>query len=112
MFGTLRPRTCGLPRATQDTYRTYYCGTCQSLGEQFSLLHRGLLSHDAVFLAMLVDGLTEERAAPSSCRCPVMPIQIRRTRAPESVSMRYAGYAAACGSFTYGEVEDYTLNIE
>ena len=91
MFGTLQPRTCGLPQEARDTYRTYYCGTCQSLGEQFSLLHRGLLSHDAVFLAMLVDGLTEHEAAPSSCRCPMMPIQIRRTRAPQSVSMRYAG---------------------
>jgi M6 family metalloprotease-like protein len=27
------------------------------------------------------------------------------------VSMKYSGYAATCGTFTYGEVEDYTVNI-
>jgi hypothetical protein len=28
------------------------------------------------------------------------------------VSMKYSGYAATCGTFTYGEVEDYTVNIQ
>jgi len=28
------------------------------------------------------------------------------------VSMRYGGYPSYCGSFTYGEVEDYTANIQ
>jgi len=27
------------------------------------------------------------------------------------VTMKYSGYAASCGTFTYGEVEDYTANI-
>jgi PKD repeat protein len=28
------------------------------------------------------------------------------------VIMKYGGYASSCGSFTYGEVEDYTLSIQ
>jgi PKD repeat protein len=28
------------------------------------------------------------------------------------VIMKYNGYASACGTFTYGEVEDYTVNIQ
>lgn len=28
------------------------------------------------------------------------------------VSMKYSGYSASCGSFTYGEVEDYSVNIQ
>jgi PKD repeat protein len=28
------------------------------------------------------------------------------------VIMKYSGYAASCGTFTYGEVEDYTINIQ
>jgi len=28
------------------------------------------------------------------------------------VIMKYSGYATACGTFTYGEVEDYTVNIQ
>jgi PKD repeat protein len=28
------------------------------------------------------------------------------------VAMRYGGYASTCGTFTYGEVEDYTVNLQ
>lgn len=90
MFGTLRPRLVVLDAPTRGAWQRLYCGTCQSLGEQFGHVQRGLLSHDAVFLAALVDGLQAQPAAPSRTRCPMLPIVHRATLAPSSVAMRYA----------------------
>lgn len=91
MFGTLKPQACG-PRlpVVQREYRQFYCGTCKSLGSQFGLPYRALLSHDAVFLGLLVDGLQEEAAAPDRCVCPMVPVATRATVSPDSVAMRYA----------------------
>lgn len=90
MFGTLAPPSCKAGLPVVRAHRSYYCGTCQSLGTHFGQARRALLSHDAVFMAILVDALQEHAAPPSQCRCPMMPIAIRPTVAPTSVAMRYA----------------------
>jgi|GEM_PF-1493859 len=90
MFGTLAPPSCKAGLPVVRTHRSYYCGTCQSLGAHFGHARRALLSHDAVFMAILVDALQEQAAPPSQCRCPMMPVAIRPTVAPTSVAMRYA----------------------
>src|SRR5690606_18132506 len=64
--------------------------TCQGIGAQFGLGYRGLLSHDAVFLGLLVDGLQVEAAPPDRTRCPVVPVVHRATVSPSSVAMRYS----------------------
>lgn len=90
MFGTLKPPRCGSLPVVQQSYRRFYCGTCQGLGAHFGLARRALLSHDAVFMAILVDATQAQAAAPSRCRCPMMPTVFRATLAPDSVAMRYA----------------------
>ena len=89
MFGTLRPPRCG-PLPVVQSYRQFYCGTCQGLGAHFGHARRGLLNHDAVFMAILADAVQAEPAPPSRCRCPMMPVVFRTTFAPDSVAMRYA----------------------
>ena len=89
MFGTLQPPRCG-PLPVVRTYRRFYCGTCQGLGAHFGQARRALLSHDAVFMAILADAVQVEAAAPSRCRCPLLPIAFRLTLEPSSVAMRYA----------------------
>ncbi|MBV1860901.1 MAG: hypothetical protein KUG77_20970, partial [Nannocystaceae bacterium] len=89
MFGTLRPpRRSVLP--VVQSYRRFYCGTCQGLGAHFGLARRTLLSHDAVFMALLADAVQSRGAASSRCRCPVVPTVFRASVAPDSVAMRYA----------------------
>ena len=74
MFGTLKPARAELGCATRSDWQHFYCGTCQSLGDAYGLGYRGLLSHDAVFLALLVDGLSVEAAPPDRTRCPMLPM--------------------------------------
>ncbi|HEU4535342.1 MAG TPA: DUF5685 family protein [Polyangiaceae bacterium] len=90
MFGTLKPQRCRLPLVERQAHERLYCGLCQSLGEGYGTAVRGLLSHDAVFLALLAEGLQGEPAAHASCRCPLVPIVHRPTLSPESPAMRYA----------------------
>ena len=90
MFGTLRPHSCSLDEGARNRHMHYYCGLCQSLGLHFGLPFRGLVNHDAVFLAMLADGLTPQPADPHSCRCPLLPVLKKPTVSPHSPAMRLA----------------------
>lgn len=90
MFGTLKPHTCKLGCDSKADYETFYCGLCKSLGDHFGTLTRALLNYDAVFLALVADGLMETPAAPDRCRCPMLPVTFRPTVRPDSPAMRYA----------------------
>lgn len=89
MFGTLAHPRCASLRVVRS-YRQFYCGTCQGLGAHYGHARRGLLNHDAVFMAILADAIQAEPASPSRCRCPMMPVVFRTTFAPDSVAIRYA----------------------
>jgi hypothetical protein len=90
MFGTLKPHTCRLGCDRRRAYETFYCGLCQSLGHGYGTLSRALLNYDAVFLALVADGLMDAAGAPDRCRCPMMPVSFRPTVSPSSPAMRYA----------------------
>ncbi len=90
MFGTLKPHGCTMGDGLEAEYRLFYCGLCQGLGRRFGPLSRGVLSRDAVFVAVLADGLLEQPASPSSCRCPMMPIHRKPTASGDSVPLRFA----------------------
>ncbi|MFT3764655.1 MAG: DUF5685 family protein [Minicystis sp.] len=90
MFGTLKPHTCRLGCDRARAYESFYCGLCKSLGDHFGTLTRALLNYDAVFLALVADGLMESPAEPDRCRCPIMPVTFRPTVRPDSPAMRYA----------------------
>jgi hypothetical protein len=90
VFGTLKPHTCHLGCDRRQAYETFYCGLCKSLGDSFGTLTRAMLNYDAVFLALVADGLMETAAAPDRCRCPMLPVTFRPTVRPDSPAMRYA----------------------
>ncbi|APR86622.1 expression regulator [Minicystis rosea] len=90
MFGTLKPHTCRMGCDRARAYETFYCGLCKSLGDHFGTLTRALLNYDAVFLALVADGLMETAAEPDRCRCPILPVTFRPTVRPDSPAMRYA----------------------
>lgn len=92
MFGLLRPNDAALGCGLRQEFNRFYCGLCKGLDHHHGAVTRGLLSYDGVFVALLVDALVPEAdiAAPSSCRCPVLPVVHRKTVAPDSVAMTYA----------------------
>ncbi len=90
MFGTLSPHRCTLSTDAHRRYRSYYCGLCQSLGRSAGPLARVALSRDAVFLAIVADGLVDEPSAADSCRCPLVPLRRLPTRSADAVSMGFA----------------------
>jgi hypothetical protein len=90
VFGTLKPHTCRLGCERVREYESFYCGLCKSLGDHFGTLTRALLNYDAVFLALVADGLMETAAEPDRCRCPMLPVTFRPTVRPDSPAMRYA----------------------
>lgn len=90
MFGLLRPSDRGLRCSERQEFNRFYCGLCKGLDHHHGTVTRGLLSYDGVFVALMVDALVEQPAAPSKCRCPLLPVVQRRTVAPDSVAMTYA----------------------
>lgn len=90
MFGTLKPHRCQLDSADNKAHQNFYCGLCKSLDVHFSPLHRALVNHDAVFVAIVADGLLEDSAERSSCRCPINPLLNKETVAASEVSMKFA----------------------
>jgi hypothetical protein len=90
VFGTLKPHRCALDEPVRAEHDRFYCGLCKSLGDRYGQLSRALVSHDAVFLALLVDGLCEEPAKDGRCRCPLLPVVHRPIVAPDGVAMRFA----------------------
>ena len=87
MFGTLRPRLCGVGQKDRDAYRQAYCGMCKSMGSAFGSGARVLVNHDVVLFALLMEACGEQESETGSCRCPVAPWRFRPIIVPASGPM-------------------------
>lgn len=58
-----------------DIYSAYYCGICKSIGRRHGQIPRLALNYDAVFLAMLLSAIVEERPIIQKEHCLVHPIK-------------------------------------
>ena len=90
MWGTLKPHSCRLPDGSKSDYQHLYCGLCKGLGDGFGQASRALVSHDAVFVGLLVEALSEAASERSKCRCPMLPVVHRPILEPGSVPIRFA----------------------
>ena len=70
-------------------YRSYYCGMCMDLKENYGQTGRLTLSYDTVFLALLLTSLYEPEDLVRDIRCAVHPVEKHRTRQND-----YTRYAA------------------
>jgi hypothetical protein len=58
MFGLMRARKCGISADEKHFRRLNYCGTCKTIGAEYSAKSRVLLNHDTVFLAEILSSLS------------------------------------------------------
>ena len=74
MFGYIRPLKSELKIREFEMFRACYCGLCHTLGAEYGLAGRMILSYDFVFFAMLT---WEPGDAPTFCRrrCMVSPFR-------------------------------------
>lgn len=72
-----------------ELYRSYYCGLCMDLKDNFGFKGRLTLNYDLTFLAIFLDGLYEDNTTVSECRCIAHPFSRHKTRRNE-----YTDYAS------------------
>ncbi len=87
MFGYLTPYKKQLSEEDAQSYQSYYCGLCETLGSHFGAKSELILQYDLVFLAILYNALYEEDDPVHSRICPVKMKKKDRKQAP---SLHYA----------------------
>ena len=90
MYGYIRPDKGELRVREYELFRAAYCGLCETLREQYSLLARFVVNYDLTFMAMVLSGehKTELR------RCPVHPLKKR---------------PCVCGGSAFAAAADYSV---
>ncbi len=78
MFGYVRYYEDELRLSDFHLFRSYYCGLCRCLKQDFGQKGRFLLNYDMVFFAISIDGLSEEPMREGYGHCPFQPWKRRR----------------------------------
>ncbi|WP_239442979.1 DUF5685 family protein [Gordonibacter sp. An230] len=78
MFGYVAPAWDGLSEAERERYREAYCGLCRAIGERCGQRCRCALTHDLVFLSLLLGSLYEPREHAGAGRCAPHPMKPHR----------------------------------
>lgn len=89
MFGYVKPVNDELKIREYNVFRSYYCGLCKALGENYNQLTRFGLNYDLTFLAVIIGSLIENDGIISNERCFVHPLK-KRNIMKNSQSIDYA----------------------
>lgn len=89
MFGYITINKSELKFKEYDMYRSYYCGFCKTLKENYGWSGQLTLSYDMTFLILLLTGLYEPETKENMCRCAPHPF----SKHSEMVN-EYTQYAA------------------
>ena len=104
MFGYVTVNESELKIREYDLYRSYYCGMCMDLKENYGQTVRLTLSYDTVFLALLLTSLYEPEDLSRSIRCAVHPFEKHAAR--QNAYTRYASDAGVILSY-YSCLDDW-----
>ena len=75
MFGYLTVCRDELKIKDERTYKAWYCGICEELKKRHGQLSRFTLTYDMTFLALLLQGVYEEKTVQGQKRCLPHPFK-------------------------------------
>lgn len=90
MFGYVVMNKPELKMKDFDLYRSFYCGLCRELREQFGIFGQITLTYDMTFVILLLSGLYEPPVLKGTTRCMVHPV--RRQAVQKNEITEYAAY--------------------
>lgn len=91
MFGYVLPCKMELKVKDYEKFKSYYCGLCISIKNQFGNLPRMTLNYDMTFLAILLDGLSNEKDLYKIIRCIAHPTK-KKVIIENNTSIDFAAY--------------------
>lgn len=77
MFGYVKPCRLELKVKDYEKFKAYYCGLCHSIKNLYGNLPRVALNYDMTFLAILLDGLNNEKIDSVPFNCAIHPLKKR-----------------------------------
>ena len=83
MFGYVLINKPELKIREFERYRSYYCGLCHALNEDYGLFGRLTLNYDMTFLVMLLSDLYDEEDKTEYSRCILHPVHKHCSRRNE-----------------------------
>lgn len=89
MFGYIIINKDELKIKDFNLYRSFYCGLCQELKQEYGSLGQLSLSFDMTFLILLLTGLYEAEERKGVCKCIAHPFEKHPT-----ASSRFTAYGA------------------
>jgi len=88
MFGYILVNKSEMKFKDYDSYRSFYCGLCRELKQEYGIFGQATLSYDMTFLLVLLTGLYEPQTERGSCKCVAHPFEKHITQTNEIT--RYA----------------------
>lgn len=92
MFGYVLPLKGELKIKDYEKFKSYYCGLCLSIKNNYGNLPRLVLNYDMTFLAVLLDSLEDKKCSFVTGRCIAHPIKKKYF----IVNNKAVDYAAFC----------------
>jgi hypothetical protein len=87
MFGYVMPLKDELRIREYNTFRSYYCGLCNEIGDK-SYVSKLTLTYDMTFLALLLSSIYNDRTPPVNRFCPFKMAKV--TVIPKNKFLEYA----------------------
>jgi hypothetical protein len=91
MFGYVTPCKMELKVKDYEKFKSYYCGLCKEIKNDYGNLPRLTLNYDMTFLAVLLDSLSLSKISYKSGICLIHPVK-KKTLVYNNKAIKYAAF--------------------